>query len=56
MGKGDIKTRKGKLANGSFGRLRLRNETAPKKENKVVAESAPATKKAVASRAKAKKA
>jgi 30S ribosomal protein S31 len=30
MGKGDIKSRKGKLANGSFGRTRLRNETRPK--------------------------
>lgn len=27
MGKGDIKTRKGKLANGSFGARRRRNET-----------------------------
>jgi ribosomal small subunit protein bTHX len=29
MGKGDIKTRKGKLANGSFGKMRKRNETMP---------------------------
>jgi ribosomal small subunit protein bTHX len=30
MGKGDIKSKKGKLANGSFGKKRLRNETMPK--------------------------
>ncbi len=30
MGKGDIKSRKGKMANGSFGKKRLRNETMPK--------------------------
>ena len=31
MGKGDIKSKKGKMANGSFGKKRLRNETMPKK-------------------------
>jgi len=30
MGKGDIKSKKGKMANGSFGKTRLRNETMPK--------------------------
>jgi ribosomal small subunit protein bTHX len=30
MGKGDIKSGKGKLANGSFGNKRRRNETMPK--------------------------
>jgi ribosomal small subunit protein bTHX len=30
MGKGDIKSKKGKLANGSFGKTRRRNETMPK--------------------------
>lgn len=30
MGKGDIKSKKGKLANGSFGKSRKRNETMPK--------------------------
>ncbi|HRH35294.1 MAG TPA: 30S ribosomal protein THX [Catalimonadaceae bacterium] len=30
MGKGDIKTKKGKLANGSFGTRRRRNETMDK--------------------------
>jgi len=30
MGKGDIKSKKGKLANNSFGKKRLRNETMPK--------------------------
>ena len=30
MGKGDIKSKKGKMANGSFGKKRLRNETMPK--------------------------
>lgn len=30
MGKGDIKTKKGKLANGSFGTRRRRNETLEK--------------------------
>jgi len=30
MGKGDIKSRKGKMANGSFGNTRRRNETMPK--------------------------
>jgi ribosomal small subunit protein bTHX len=38
MGKGDIKSRKGKLANGSFGRTRLRNETMPKVAAAPVAE------------------
>lgn len=37
MGKGDIKTRKGKLANGSFGNLRRRNETMDKKMTAEVA-------------------
>lgn len=32
MGKGDIKSKKGKLANGSFGNSRRRNETAKKSE------------------------
>jgi ribosomal small subunit protein bTHX len=31
MGKGDIKSKKGKMANGSFGKTRLRNETMPKR-------------------------
>lgn len=53
MGKGDIKTRKGKLANGSFGNLRRRNETMDKKmKTEVVAVS---TSKAPA-KAKGKKA
>jgi len=30
MGKGDIKSKKGKMANGSFGNKRKRNETMPK--------------------------
>jgi ribosomal small subunit protein bTHX len=30
MGKGDIKSKKGKLANGSFGVTRKRNETMTK--------------------------
>lgn len=38
MGKGDIKTRKGKLANGSFGNLRRRNETMGKKMTTEVAD------------------
>jgi ribosomal small subunit protein bTHX len=58
MGKGDVKSRKGKLANGSFGKTRKRNETMPKVDKTakaaVVSESAEATKKPA--RAKAKKA
>jgi ribosomal small subunit protein bTHX len=58
MGKGDIKSRKGKLANGSFGKTRKRNETMPKPA--VVAKSAPAKEKVVAeakpAKAKTKKA
>jgi len=55
MGKGDIKTRKGKLANGSFGKLRKRNETMPAR---TAASAAAAPEKAAkpASRSKAKKA
>ena len=51
MGKGDIKSKKGKQANGSFGNTRRRNETFIKKAvSEVVAEVKPAAK------AKAKKA
>jgi len=57
MGKGDIKSRKGKLANGSFGKSRKRNETMPPKAlaaaEIVKAEAAP---KKPAARSKAKKA
>ena len=55
MGKGDIKTRKGKLANGSFGKLRKRNETMPAR---IAGSAAAAPEKAAkpASRSKAKKA
>jgi ribosomal small subunit protein bTHX len=55
MGKGDIKTRKGKLANGSFGKQRKRNETMPKNVVSASAETAEAPKKAAA-KPKAKKA
>jgi len=56
MGKGDIKTRKGKLANGSFGIRRMRNETMPKKDLTALAETAGKPKKAASPKAKAKKA
>lgn len=57
MGKGDIKSRKGKLANGSFGKSRKRNETMPPKAL-VAAEivKAEASPKKPAARSKAKKA
>lgn len=55
MGKGDIKSRKGKLANGSFGKLRRRNETMPKKVAVASAEVAEKPKKAPA-KPRAKKA
>jgi 30S ribosomal protein S31 len=55
MGKGDIKTRKGKLANGSFGKSRKRNETMPEKTAPAAAALAEKPKKPAA-RAKAKKA
>lgn len=54
MGKGDIKSKKGKLANGSFGKTRKRNETMPKKSVEVVAEVVEKPKKP-ASKPKAKK-
>jgi 30S ribosomal protein S31 len=53
MGKGDIKSRKGKMANGSFGKRRLRNETRPKAVPVVAAAPEP---KAKPEKAKAKKA
>ena len=58
MGKGDIKSKKGKLSNGSFGKSRKRNETMPKKDFTAVAvEAADKPKKAAAaSKPKAKKA
>ena len=56
MGKGDIKSRKGKLANGSFGKSRKRNETMPEKTAPVAAALAEKPKKPAAARAKAKKA
>jgi ribosomal small subunit protein bTHX len=58
MGKGDIKSKKGKLSNGSFGKSRKRNETMPKKDFTAVAvvEAAEKPKKAAASKPKAKKA
>ena len=57
MGKGDIKSKKGKLSNGSFGKSRKRNETMPKKDFTAAAvEVAEKPKKAAASKPKAKKA
>lgn len=59
MGKGDIKSKKGKMKNGSFGKSRKRNETMPKKDFTAVAveEVAEKPKKAAAaSKPKAKKA
>lgn len=53
MGKGDIKTRKGKLANGSFGKMRKRNETMPAR---AAVAAAPEKASKPASKAKAKKA
>lgn len=55
MGKGDIKTRKGKLANGSFGKRRLRNETRPRATAAEAVAEAPAKAKAAA-KPRAKKA
>lgn len=53
MGKGDIKTKKGKMANGSFGNKRRRNET----EVKSVAVAPPkAAESKPAPKARAKKA
>jgi ribosomal small subunit protein bTHX len=55
MGKGDIKSKKGKLANGSFGKSRRRNETMEAKTVDVsnAAEEKP---KKAAAKPKAKKA
>jgi ribosomal small subunit protein bTHX len=55
MGKGDIKSKKGKLANGSFGKSRRRNETMEAKPVDVsnAAEEKP---KKAAAKPKAKKA
>ena len=55
MGKGDIKTRKGKLANRSFGKRRLRNETRPGTAVAQAVAEAPAKAKAAA-KPRAKKA
>jgi len=52
MGKGDIKSKKGKMANGSFGKKRLRNETMPKRATATVT----ATSETVVAKAKTKKA
>ena len=54
MGKGDIKSRKGKLANGSFGKTRKRNETMPKPVMAAKAEKVNATEEAEKKPAKAK--
>ena len=57
MGKGDIKTRKGKLANGSFGKLRKRNETMDKQLATVAATPVKEEKaKKTTAKSKAKKA
>lgn len=56
MGKGDIKSRKGKLANGSFGKRRLRNETKKKVEavdSTLVAEKQKSTSKEKSAKNKA---
>ena len=56
MGKGDIKSRKGKLANGSFGKSRKRNETMAKSVPAAAAVTAEPVQKKAPARAKAKKA
>ncbi|WP_081675034.1 30S ribosomal protein THX [Daejeonella oryzae] len=39
MGKGDIKTKRGKITNRSFGKLRLRNPNAKQEEATVTVKS-----------------
>lgn len=66
MGKGDIKTKKGKITNGSYGVTRKRKDSAtivvkPKPKKEVVAKApveekkAPAVKKETTKKAPAKK-
>lgn len=62
MGKGDIKTRKGKIKAGSYGKTRKRKSATtvaaakPKAAKKETAEKKPAAKKAATKKPAAKKA